>query len=267
MKTQKINIKHKNRILNIPGFYRFGRKKPIIFLPGLGCSKDEFLSAFKSGFLKGHSVLVFDMPGSNSAKYPKGAKYGINDLVIIVKKIKEQAGFKKIILVAHSFGGAIGLAYCLRFPKDIFGFINIEGTIDPLSFNWFIPVKKGGVNNFVKNFFPEYKEQLKKSPIRSFRKYAKNLNKADSRAYFDYASSCINFCRKKIFSKFSALKIPKVFIYGTKNQSLDALKLFKRVSQAGVSAIKIPKSGHFPHYDNPRFLFRAIKKFIKNTGN
>ena len=260
---KNIKIRHKNHNIKISCFFRSGKKEPLIFLHGLGCSKEDFLRVFKSKKFNGYPILTFDIPGSNHSVYPNGVTLGLNDIVLILDKIIEAFGFKKIFLIGHSWGGDIALIYSLKFPGKVLGLVNIEGTLNSVGISWLEKVKKMGFNKFKGRFFENLKDSMKKSKINNLDKYSKSLEKTSSRAYFNYCSSTVNFCKDgKSLKKFINLDIPKILIYGERNK--DWLEVLPELKKHKCLIAKIPRSHHFSYYDNPRFLFGVIKKFIKN---
>ncbi|KAL0267664.1 UNVERIFIED_CONTAM: hypothetical protein PYX00_009867 [Menopon gallinae] len=74
------------------------------------------------------SVLAIDLPGHGlSSHYPKGQFYYLFwDGVIVVRRIVKYFNWKKITIMGHSLGGAIGFLYAGIFPDEVSNLISID---------------------------------------------------------------------------------------------------------------------------------------------
>jgi len=93
-----------------------GEGEPILFLHGF----PEFWYAWKnqlSEFGKDHFVVAPDLRGYNLSSKPKGLdSYRINTLIEDIRALIEYLGYKKIILVAHDWGGFIAWRFAIAYP-------------------------------------------------------------------------------------------------------------------------------------------------------
>jgi pimeloyl-ACP methyl ester carboxylesterase len=64
-------------------------------------------------------VIAFDLPGHGLSKMPDNAKGTIQEQAVTLHQALTALGIKAPILVGHSWGGAIALAYALFYPHDI----------------------------------------------------------------------------------------------------------------------------------------------------
>ncbi|KAK6634741.1 hypothetical protein RUM43_012143 [Polyplax serrata] len=74
------------------------------------------------------SVLAIDLPGHGlSSHYPPGQMYYLFwDGVYVVRRIVSYFKWKKVTILGHSLGGAIGFLYAGVFPNDIDKLISID---------------------------------------------------------------------------------------------------------------------------------------------
>lgn len=68
---------------------------------------------------RNYHVLAFDLPGHGLSKMSRQAKGTIQEQAMILHQALTALGIKVPILVGHSWGGAIALAYALLYPHDI----------------------------------------------------------------------------------------------------------------------------------------------------
>ncbi|WP_187648411.1 alpha/beta fold hydrolase [Nitrosophilus labii] len=78
--------------------------RDIIFLHGWGSNKEVMKSAFKNS-LKNFRHIYIDMPGFG--KSPNSEVLKTKDYANIIELFLKESGFKKDIIVGHSFGGKV----------------------------------------------------------------------------------------------------------------------------------------------------------------
>ncbi len=121
---QKVQFSYKERPIEIAYTMRPGRDKAILFLHGLGASREDFQKAFEDERLNGYTLISFDFPGHGNSPYV--AQLDMNDLAEITKCFAEALKLNSFILIGHSMGGVVGLLYTQKYSSDIKAFINIE---------------------------------------------------------------------------------------------------------------------------------------------
>src|SRR3989338_175718 len=257
-------LKNKDSNLKISYFHRPGKKGTIIFIHGLGCSKEDFLIATKSKNLKDYEIFAFDWPGVAGSSYPKNKALGINDLVKIIDHIVLKFSLKKVILVGHSLGSVAGLLYSVEYPKRTSGFVSVEGSLVSRNALWSREIKKMGLEVFRNKTLEEMKAGLKKSKFLGFRKYAKTLDLISKKSYFDFSVSHAEICiNNYLLNKFLKLKLSKVFIYGKENKGW--VPVIKKLKKEHCLVKSIPESHHFSFIDNPDVFYRILAEFTNDA--
>ena len=73
METKKIEIEYGSKLLQIECLLRYGPEnsdgKTILYLHGLGCSKDDFAPAAEVKELEHFTLAAFDFPGCGNSSY------------------------------------------------------------------------------------------------------------------------------------------------------------------------------------------------------
>ncbi len=247
--------------LKISYFHRPGKRGTIIFVHGLGCSKDDFINVTKAKELRDYELFSFDWPGAGESTYPKSKALEIKDLVKIINAFAIKFSVKRFILVGHSVGAVAALLYVVKYPKKVAGFLNVEGSLVFQNAWWSRKIKKAGFDIFRKKLFPDMVKDLKESKNRGFKRYSHQLSNVSIKSYFDFSISHAKICKNEyLLKKFLKLKIPKVFIHGAKNKVwLPVIKELKKNS----SIVKvIPKSHHFSFIDNPNEFYKILLAFL-----
>ena len=261
MHLQAVELMYKGRHFTIDYSCRCGRTGTVLFLHGLGCSKDDFREALHRPELEAYTLLAMDFPGCGHSPYPEDAALGIDDLVEITQLVLATLKITKTVLVGHSMGGLVGLLFAERYNAVVEGFINVEGNLAPESCIFSRAVTRSDFQQFATTNFPALKRRLAQEPQIGLRTYAKSLELASARAYFDFAPSLVEYSdHGNLVQRFTALSIQKLYIYGSANQQLSYLP---RLKASDCEVIEIPQSGHFPFHDNPPAFYRAIGAFLQ----
>jgi len=129
MQSQKLELVYRNHLLQIDYFLRRGRKDAVVYLHGLGCSKNDFFEAVNSDKLQAHTLIAFDFPGCGNSPYPKDIKLGIDDLVEITHRTVSALPVDDFVIIGHSMGGLVALLFVERYSEHVKGFINVEGIL------------------------------------------------------------------------------------------------------------------------------------------
>lgn len=96
-------------------FYEYysGDSETVLLLHGWGGDHNSFAGTLRSLRREGKSVLAIDFPCfGQSAKAP--CDWGIYDFALCCDELIESLGLKKVVIVAHSFGGRVALILAAR---------------------------------------------------------------------------------------------------------------------------------------------------------
>lgn len=93
-------------------------KTSLVFLHGWG-QNIKMMESLAKPFCKKYNVLIIDLPGFGESKEPKEV-WSIYDYSEMVNELLKELEIKNPILIGHSFGGKISLAYAIKYnPKKI----------------------------------------------------------------------------------------------------------------------------------------------------
>jgi pimeloyl-ACP methyl ester carboxylesterase len=262
MEIRKLEIPYRGEQLQIAYFIRPGKRETILYLHGLGCSKDDFLGATSTDELQAYTVTALDFPGCGNSPYPENMALGIDDLVEITNTFVSRLSLADRVIIGHSMGGLVALLSLERYGHRVRGFINVEGNL--ASEDCFISRKitQYSLSEFRETGFQHLKSTLSQSENKGFQHYIKTLGRYSSpKAIYDYSPSLVDYSDNgSLIQRFTQLRIPKIFIYGSENKSLSYLPQLK---EKGCELVEIPESNHFPFTDNPRDYYRVISTFLK----
>lgn len=257
-----IDIKFKGRIFTIEYFYRKGNEETVLFVHGLGGAKENFWTACQSEMLSGHTIVCFDNPGTGNSSYHDDLLLDIDDLVEITSSFIDQLDLNDFILAGASMGGLTTLLYLQRNKrKKVKGYINIEGNLMPEDCMFSGKVVIHEPAYFRDTVFPAGIREMKEKGNAGYHIIANNLElNTNINAYYQYSFQTVAYSSSgELLRQYLALNLPRIFIYGDKNQALSYLPA---LHDAGMRTSMVRGSDHFVFYDNPTGMYQAISDFI-----
>lgn len=262
--NRSLKIEHNSTFYNLGFFERKASDDTILYLHGLGTSKQDFLPALNIDLLKKYSIVSFDFPGCGQSSYDPKASPTIDNLVTITEEVVKKLKLKSFHIIGHSMGGLTALLFAKRNPGKVKSFINVEGNLAPVDcrvFSEYVCNYPTDVDE--KKFFLDFKNQIGNNGHLEFDKFLSNLEKnVTYNAIRQYCQSIFNYClNTDLLSYFKDLDLPKMFIYGDENNDLPYID---QLNKQGVVISEIPASNHFPFYSNPELFFNEIGQFYLN---
>ncbi len=148
-----------------------GKGAPVVLLHGFG--EDSTIWYKQASHLKEKYTLILpDIPGSGRSTLVPGETNGLEDYASCIKAVVQAEGISNFILIGHSMGGYITLAYQEKYPGDLTAFglfhssayaddpAKIETRKKAIEF-----VKMNGVEAFLKTSIPGlFKDAEKSTP-------------------------------------------------------------------------------------------------------
>lgn len=257
---KRLAIVYRKQPLQIEYLLRRGPKDAVLYLQGLGCSKDDFIGATNIRELQPYTLVAFDFPGCGNSPYPEDMPLGIDDLVEITDIVVSRLNLGDFAVIGHSMGGLVALLYAEEHGEQVKGFINVEGNLASEDCFFSRKVASYGSTGFTKEILKNYQQKLAQSDNKGSRGFAKALQSASEKALFYYASPLVDYSDNgNLIPRFTGLEIPKLFVYGSENRWLSYIPTLE---DSGCEVVEIPDSGHFPGYDNPQAYYQVISNFI-----
>ena len=108
-----------------------GEGRPVVVIHGASANLCDLRLALQPFVDKKHRFVFFDRPGLGRSERPaKGHDPRVQAKLIHAGA--ERLGLERPLVLAHSYGGAVALAYALQFPNDISGLV----LLAPVSHPW-----------------------------------------------------------------------------------------------------------------------------------
>jgi pimeloyl-ACP methyl ester carboxylesterase len=127
--NQTLSVKIVGSTYEISLCYRSASQELLLFLHGLGCSKDSFSKVWDDNNFKEYSLLSIDLLGFGHSAKPDEFSYSIEDHAKVCEAVLRHFPKKRLHVVGHSMGAAIGLLLSDDFLNSTISFVNIEGNL------------------------------------------------------------------------------------------------------------------------------------------
>jgi pimeloyl-ACP methyl ester carboxylesterase len=236
-----------------------GRKPPVLFLHGFGSTKEDYADFAHIPDLAAGGFIAFDAPGFGRSISSDLSRVSIEFLVDVADAVLQQLAIEEFHVVGHSMGGLTALMLAQRAPDRVLSFVNIEGNLAPedcfLS-RQIIDNPADDPADFLEEFAarthvaPEFSSALYASGVQS------RVRPDVVRGVFESMVDLSD--HGDLLSRFTALALPRLFMYGEQNAELSYLP---RLRDHGVELAEIPFSGHWPMYSNPVAMWAEIAGF------
>jgi pimeloyl-ACP methyl ester carboxylesterase len=231
----------------------------ILYLHGLGCSKSDFMEMTSISELQAFRLVSADNPGCGDSSYDVNRPLNIDGVVEVIEKFVAHLELNRFLLVGGSLGGLVALLYAERNVDKVAGFVNVEGNLAPEDCMFSRKVIPHSYSDFEKVVFPQIKKALSAKMGRGFAQHLQVLEKANPRAYYDYAFQTVDYSdHGNLLERFLSLPTPKCFLYASNNRHLSYLQ---RIRESECVVIEIPNAHHFLFYDEPTRYAAALASF------
>ena len=248
---------------------------PVVLIHGASANLREFESNLVPGLSGKVPLLSIDRPGHGYSQRPNdGDELGVQAR-LIAGAMRETYGSTPVVLVGHSFGGAVSLRVALDYPEQVKGLVLLAPATHPWSggttwynnlaampvigapFSWLVTqvgpsMADGGIDSVFKpNEVPEnYAENLGLPLL--FR--PKNF-RANGR---DLVAATEEFTAQA--KRYSTITAPVVIFSPSEDHVLSpkihAYPLSKEVDNADLRILE--DTGHMPHHTHTREVVDAI---------
>jgi pimeloyl-ACP methyl ester carboxylesterase len=254
-----------------------GQGRPVVMIHGNAGDLHDFEFGTFDLLARSYRAIAFDLPGHGLSKESHHARGTIQEQAKILHQALTAMGVKEPILVGHSWGGAIALAYALLYPHEISALVLLAPAAysdrhhdAPAAFLLHLPL----LSDFC---IATFKPFLGRKLLR------KSLNEAFSpdpvpADYWRYASAVwldrkrlkafiredfmVDASLQKLSPQYGRIHTPVVIVSGDSDLTLSPQQNAFRLQQAIAKSelIIIPHAGHEIPEMHPDVVLRAVGK-------
>lgn len=236
-----------------------------------GVAEDGAIWYEQVSFLKNHCrVIVPDLPGSGKSELLKKEDVTIADYAACINALLQLEKVESCIMLGHSMGGYITLAFAEVYAGKLNGFGFVHSTAFADSEDKVATRKKAitfieeyGVYPFLKNTTPNlFSDSFKKDHPEKITDLIEQGKIFSKEALVQYYNAMISRPDRTGVLKNSNL--PVLFIVGSEDKAAPLEDLLKQVHLPKVSHLHIiEKVGHMGMWEKPAQLNQYLLQFIE----
>ncbi len=255
-----------------------GEGLPMILIHGFG--EDHNIWSKQINFLKNYyKLIVPDLPGSGKSSFIDKSTDSENPqlsslefYVECVYTLLRHENISRCIMLGHSMGGYITLAFAEYYPHLLEGFGLIHSTAFADSEEKKQNRKRGitmieeyGSYAFLKNTIPNlFGEKFKSEHPEKIESLLHSGNKFSKQALKQYSEAMIN--RKDRTFVLQQSKVPVLFITGEEDVAAPLKDVLQQVHLPKIAYIHIlEKSRHMGMWEATKKMNHAILQFLQET--
>lgn len=240
-------------------------KDPILILHGWGrfpAGQHRFNEVKLLLERRGYTVFTPDLPGFGSNPLKKEELF-FDDYLKFVKKFIEENKVRKVVLLGHSFGGRIAIAFSARYPQLVSKLILVSpsGIPHPLP-----SMRKKAVFILTKIIKPFFSLPVVSNFYTLFRKlvyYA--LGEMDYYKAGNLSKTFKNIYQVSIIEDLPKVKAPTLLVWGANDTFVpvaDGMVMHEKIKKSQLVIEK--DAGHKFPYENPEKFIKDIVPFLSN---
>lgn len=265
-----------------------GKGSPLIVIHGGPGMDHGSLAADLVPLEKHHRVIYYDQRGGGRSTL--APDLSIDDHIRDLDALRRHLGFDKVTLLAHSFGPAIAALYAIRYPEHVERMIFL-GPIPPRKGAFFeeygatlqkrlTPGQQKRAGELAQAYTSESSDAVAvcreywaiETPPRLAKSHPLSLVKSDlctapgeAIRYGMTKTNGTTFASLGDWdwtAQLAQVNVPTLIIHGDE----DAIPMnmvsewVRAMPEARI--LRLPKTGHFPHAEQPAIVFPAIESFL-----
>ena len=245
-------VRYRGREYRLSAWFRDTGEELVLFVHGLGCSKDSWREAWSHGALSGRSLLAFDLPGFGSSPRPADFDYALETQAELLAGVIDAHASRRICLVAHSMGGAIAMLLPAGAAGRIARLVLVEGRLCESSCGIAAEAAHISFEQFNRVNWPRFRRRVQVDPRAAF-----DLDRSDRLAFYRSGCSLVDWASgDQLMRRFASFGCPKAYVYGADNRHLEELaKLDPELVH------EVEQAGHFVMNDSPAAFYAWLDKW------
>jgi pimeloyl-ACP methyl ester carboxylesterase len=263
-------------------YVQSGEGPPLVFVHGAKGSVYDFTLSVGPLLAQRYATTAFDRPGSGFSGRPAEGDNGPEEQARILRSAARQIGIRSPILVGHSFGAAVALAWALAAPDDVAAVVTLGAYALPLGGPpaWAVklmeyPAVLGAVGFLGRSSLgrPLVRAGLKSAfgpaPVSDeYAAIAPRLALQPAALRSDAADyQAVQAGLAALRSRYPALQVPLVILVGTEDQAVSpevSERLHALVPRSEL--VRVPGSGHMPQFSAPDAVVAAVDRAAGLAG-
>ena len=260
-----------------------GTGRTVVMIHGNAGNVEDFEFGSIQLLSGSYRVVAIDRPGHGSSDRPNGKVATVEYQAQLLHETLLTLGISKPILVGHSWGAALALAYALNYPDDVSGMVLLAPAAYPdngesrfLRFATRTPLigdlglvmgKPFLGHHILKQALTEafYPQAVPNSYLKIA--CALWLGRRQVKAYIE-DESALNDGLKRMSERYSEIRVPVVIVTGDKDRIVSANENAYRLHSVvpGSQLIELKDTGHEIPQTHPDSIYCALSLISRSKG-
>ncbi len=272
----------KSKFVNVEGanlhFVIKGAGRPVVLLHGNPGSCQDWSRLYGPLAAARYQAFAFDRPGHGHSDRPShNGDVTVEVQARMLCAALDELRVERPILVGHSWGGALALAYALAYPRDVSGLVLLAPAVyegdDGVSFLSKLPAWPviGDVVNFL--FTPLVSAWLVRTdlekafapdavPKNYLRHTLAEWTVPKKVKWYSVDDALLNESLPKLSPRYSELKVPTAIVTGDSDLIVPAQENAHRLSEtlSNSHLTVLPQTGHQVPFTRPGAVIEALDR-------
>lgn len=244
----------------------FGRGQPVLFLHGwLGSWRYWFPTIEIAA--RHYRTYSFDFWGFGDSQH-KTVHESIRTYSHQVIRFLDELGIERAAVVGHSMGGMVAMKTALDYPDRVARVATVGAPFHGEALSWFLKLND---NPLLVGVFARW-SWLRRTLFRFFMGKSQDpaAQEIIDESLKSNAATLSATIRSMMYTdlrpELPGLHVPALVVHGGRDEIVhpNQVKLFAQVAQARVALM--PRSRHFPFFDNPDVFHEHLLGFLQETS-
>ena len=243
-----------------------GKGRTLFLVHGFLGSKEIWMPLVQR--LKNYfQVIAIDLPGHGDSNCV-GYVHGMEMMADLVKSVLDANRIRKVVLVGHSLGGYVSLAFAEKYPDQLHALVLINSTANSdseariKSRNQLIDIVKKSKTRAVEALVPTFFVGNSPKINRLKSRYLKVANKCSKRGIIASVEGMKLRKEREIVLKFAPY--PYLFVIGELDPILKSENLLNQVKLGEYGkALILEESSHMSFLEEEGRVYKALKTFAQ----
>jgi pimeloyl-ACP methyl ester carboxylesterase len=102
-------------------YVRLGSGPPVVLIHGASGNLREWTFRAAPKLAERYTIIAFDRPGHGLSGWPGEAGVTLSLQAALLRKALAQLGISRAVLIGHSYGGSVALAWAIDAPQSVSG--------------------------------------------------------------------------------------------------------------------------------------------------
>lgn len=241
-----------------------GQGRPVVFLHGIGSMMQDWRLSLLGQAERKWRTIAFDRPGYGWSERPGWSGWGPERQAELLRRATQRMGVERPLLVGHSYGALVALAWAEAYPDEVAGMVLIAPIAYPgrIKTPFLAAQSLGGLGGLARNTVSPVlgRTAWDKALTRIFAPnpvpdamtlYPADMNMRPSqmRAQAEEVANMLPAARR-LSEHYAAIHAPTIILTGDRDNVIDPVVHAIRLHQAIPHSVlkTIPEMGHMLHH-------------------